>query len=247
MVFKVLPEGVHWSKRVFDFTVALLALLLLSPVFLVISLAVLVFDGRPVFFCQERPGIRGEVFTMCKFRTMAPPKRRGRQFPPEKRISKLGAFLRTTSLDELPELFNVLKGEMSLIGPRPLLVKYLKHYTPELRRRHDVLPGITGWAQINGRNILNWEERFAHDVWYVDNWSFALDLKIILRTIKIVLTHEGVSPTDGVIMEEFKGIEVNGNGKSDSQQFAKQQSIEPETIQAEPENTGSPELELSRV
>lgn len=205
MVFKAFPAGVHWSKRLFDFTVALLGLILLSPLIALIALLVLVFDGRPVIFCQERPGIYGEVFKMCKFRTMQPPKRRGRQHPEERRISKLGAFLRRSSLDELPELLNVLKGEMSLVGPRPLLVKYLKHYSPEQRRRHDVLPGMTGWAQINGRNVLNWEERFAYDVWYVDHWSFALDLKIILRTIGIVIKREGVSPTNGIIMEEFKG------------------------------------------
>ena len=201
----MLPEGVHWSKRVFDFTIALIGLILLSPVFLIISALVLILDGRPILFKQEGQGLYGEIFAMYIFRTMKCLKNRGREFPPEKRISRMGAFLRITSLDELPELINVLKGEMSLVGPRPLLVKYLKRYDDEQYRRHNMLPGITGWAQVNGRNVQTWEQRFEYDVWYVDHWSFLLDLKIIFQTIVIVLKHEGVSPTDGVIMEEFQG------------------------------------------
>ena len=175
MVVKVLPHAVHWSKRLFDITISAIALILLSPVILLVALAIIVFDGRPVFFKQERPGLKGEVFQMYKFRTMKCPKKRGRQLPADRRISKLGAILRKTSLDELPELWNVLRGEMSLVGPRPLLVRYLKRYDEEQLRRHDVLPGITGWAQINGRNVQSWEQRFNYDIWYVDNWSFLLE------------------------------------------------------------------------
>ena len=205
MVFKALPEGVHWSKRIFDFSVSAIGLLLLSPVILILSVLILILDGRPIFFKQERPGLNGEIFTMIKFRTMKCLKNHGREFPPEKRISRMGAFLRITSLDELPELINVLKGEMSLVGPRPLLVKYLKRYNDEQYRRHEMLPGITGWAQVNGRNVQTWEQRFEFDVEYVNQWSFWFDIKIILKTIKIVLKHEDVSPTGGVIMEEFQG------------------------------------------
>ena len=220
MVVKVLPHGVPWSKRLFDIVVSAVALIILSPIILLVALAVLILDGRPVIFKQDRPGIKGEVFQMYKFRTMRNPKTRGRQFPADKRISKCGAFLRKTSLDELPELFNVLKGEMSLVGPRPLLVRYLKRYNEEQLRRHDVLPGITGWAQINGRNVQSWEERFSYDVWYVDNWSFKLDIKILIKTVIIVLKREGVSPTNGKIMEEFMGLETEKKCKtSDSQQI----------------------------
>ena len=219
MVVKVLPHGVHWSKRLFDILVSVTALILSSPIILLVALTILIFDGRPIFFKQERPGLKGEVFQMYKFRTMKSPKTRGRQLPADKRISKLGAILRKTSLDELPELWNVLRGEMSLVGPRPLLVRYLKRYTEEQLRRHDVLPGITGWAQINGRNVQSWEQRFKYDVWYVDNWSFWLDIKIILKTVIIVLKREGVSPTDGKIMEEFVGVEREEKKTSDSQEI----------------------------
>ena len=220
MVVKAFPRGVHWSKRLFDIVVSAVALIILFPVILLVALAVLIFDGRPVFFKQERPGLKGEVFNMYKFRTMKNPKKRGRQFPAEMRISKLGAILRKTSLDELPELWNVLCGEMSLVGPRPLLVRYMKRYNEEQLRRHDMLPGITGWAQINGRNVQSWEQRFSYDVWYVDNWSLLLDLKILFKTVIIVLKREGVSPTDGKIMEEFMGEEkVEKKQNSDSQQI----------------------------
>lgn len=220
MVVKALPHGVHWSKRLFDIAVSAIALIILSPVILLVALAVLIFDGRPIFFKQERPGLKGEVFDMYKFRTMRNPKTRGRQFPADKRISKLGAILRKTSLDELPELWNVLRGEMSLVGPRPLLVRYMKRYNEQQLRRHDMLPGITGWAQINGRNVQSWEQRFNFDVWYVDNWSFLLDLRILFKTVIIVLKREGVSPTDGKIMEEFMGEEKVEKAKtSDSQEI----------------------------
>ena len=219
MVVKALPHGVQWSKRLFDIIVSVTALILFSPVILLVALAILIFDGRPIFFKQERPGLKGEVFQMYKFRTMKCPKTRGRKFPAEKRISKLGALLRKTSLDELPELWNVLRGEMSLVGPRPLLVRYLKRYNEEQLRRHDVLPGITGWAQINGRNVQTWEQRFTYDVWYVDHWNFLLDIKIILHTVIIVLKREGVSPTDGKIMEEFVGEEKIEKKTSDSQEI----------------------------
>ncbi|MCD6476515.1 MAG: sugar transferase [Anaerolineaceae bacterium] len=205
MVFKGLPEGIHWSKRLFDFVFAGLGLFLLSPIILIIAILILILEGRPVFFKQERPGLHGEIFAMYKFRTMKCLKKHGREFPPDKRISRIGAFLRITSLDELPELINVLRGEMSLVGPRPLLVQYLKRYSNHQNRRHDALPGITGWAQVNGRNVQTWEQRFDYDVWYVDNWSFLLDLEILLKTLIIVVKHDDVSPTDGKIMEEFQG------------------------------------------
>jgi sugar transferase EpsL len=251
MVVKVLPHGVHWSKRIFDITISALALIILSPVILLVALAILIFDGRPIFFKQDRPGLKGEVFQMYKFRTMKCPKNRGRQLPADKRISKLGGILRKTSLDELPELWNVLRGEMSLVGPRPLLVRYLKRYNEEQLRRHDVLPGITGWAQINGRNVQSWEQRFSYDVWYVKNWSMWLDLKIIFKTIVIVLKREGVSPTDGKIMEEFMGteetekktstsdsqqIKFNNPKKSKTQQL-KLQDIREEAAQKQPQQT----------
>ncbi|MBN2047107.1 MAG: sugar transferase [Anaerolineaceae bacterium] len=207
MVFRVLPRGVPLTKRLFDIVVSSLAILLLSPLILLIGILIWIVDGRPVIFKQERPGLYGDVFTMYKFRTMRNPKRRGRQMPPDKRISRLGMFLRTTSMDELPELFNVLFGEMSFVGPRPLLVKYLKLYNEEQYRRHDVLPGITGWAQINGRNVQTWQQRFDFDICYVDNWTFWLDMKVLLRTAMIVLKREGVSPTGSVIKEEFTGNE----------------------------------------
>jgi sugar transferase EpsL len=221
MVVKVLPHGVHWSKRLFDIAVSAIALILLSPVILLVALAILIFDGRPIFFIQDRPGLKGEVFQMYKFRTMKTPKQRGRQLPADRRISKLGAILRKTSLDELPELWNVLRGEMSLVGPRPLLVRYLKRYNAEQLRRHDVLPGITGWAQINGRNVQSWEQRFNYDVWYVKNWNFMLDIRILVKTVIIVLKREGVSPTDGKIMEEFMGEEKTETKKNDESQQIK--------------------------
>lgn len=193
-------------KRLMDFVGAVFGLLILSPVMLIIALLIRVNMGSPVLFRQERPGLQGKPFVLYKFRTMRDAFGDGdRPLPDELRLTPLGRLLRSTSLDELPELFNVLKGEMSLVGPRPLLMEYLERYTPEQARRHEVKPGITGWAQVNGRNALSWEEKFELDVWYVDNRSLWLDLKIILLTIWKVLKREGISASGHATMPEFKG------------------------------------------
>ncbi len=200
------PQGVPLSKRLFDLILASLSLILLSPLLLLTALAVRLGLGKPVLFRQPRPGYKGRIFTLYKFRTMrdvlAPD---GTPLPDERRLTALGRFLRATSLDELPELINVLRGEMSLVGPRPLLVKYLPLYTPEQMRRHDVLPGITGWAQINGRNTLTWQEKFRLDVWYVDHWSLWLDVKILFLTVWKVLRREGISQPGQATASEFDG------------------------------------------
>lgn len=197
-------------KRFFDLVLSSIALILLSPVMLLISIAILLTDGFPIFFTQPRSGLKGKVFNNYKFRTMrTATDRRGKLLPEEKRLFPLGRFLRRFSLDELPELFNILRGEMSLVGPRPLLVEYLPLYSPQQARRHEVLPGLTGWAQVNGRNALTWEDKFKLDVWYVENWSFGLDVKIILLTIGKVLRGEGISPQGGEIMEKFTGSRKN--------------------------------------
>ena len=196
------------SKRIFDRLIAILLLILLSPLYLVLSIFVLIFHGHPVIFTQNRPGLRGEIFKLYKFRTMTNEKEsNGELCSDEKRLTSFGKFLRSTSLDELPELLNVLFGQMSLVGPRPLLVQYLERYTPHQARRHDVLPGITGWAQINGRNNLSWEDKFDLDVWYVDHWSFWLDLKIILLTPLKVFKREGITSEGNATAKEFMGIE----------------------------------------
>lgn len=194
-------------KRILDFLIALAALLVLWPVLLVLAVLVRVKLGRPVLFCQQRPGLHGRPFTMFKFRTMITRTHddQGRLLPDDRRLTPFGLWLRATSLDELPELFNVLKGEMSLVGPRPLMMKYLDRYTPEQFRRHEVVPGITGWAQVHGRNNMTWEEKFAYDVWYVDHWSLRLDLKILFLTVWQVLRREGVSKEGHVTVDEFMG------------------------------------------
>lgn len=193
-------------KRVFDVIVSALGLILLSPLLLILSVLVRINLGTPIFFRQERPGLNEKIFTLYKFRSMKnAADSKGNLLPDEDRLSKFGKILRASSLDELPELFNVLKGEMSLVGPRPLLVSYLELYSPEQHRRHEVLPGITGWAQVNGRNTVGWEDRFRMDVWYVDNWTPLLDLKILLVTVKKVFIHEGISAENQATMEEFKG------------------------------------------
>jgi lipopolysaccharide/colanic/teichoic acid biosynthesis glycosyltransferase len=171
-----------------------------------IALLVWLKLGPPILFRQQRPGLHGRAFTLNKFRTMTDARDdQGNLLPDARRLTRCGRFLRSTSLDELPELFNVLKGDMSLVGPRPLLTRYLDRYTPEQMRRHEVKPGITGWAQVNGRNAITWEQKFALDLWYVDNWSFWLDLKIIILTIWKVLTCEGISQPGRATMEEFEG------------------------------------------
>ena len=193
-------------KRAFDMIISFLGLIILSPLFLVLALLVRVNLGAPVFFRQERPGLHEKIFRLYKFRSMRDAvDKSGNELPDEQRLSKFGSLLRASSLDELPELFNVLKGDMSLVGPRPLLVKYIPLYSPEQHRRHDVLPGITGWAQIHGRNAISWEEKFRLDVWYVDHWSLWLDLKILFMTVKKVFIHEGISAENQATTEEFHG------------------------------------------
>jgi lipopolysaccharide/colanic/teichoic acid biosynthesis glycosyltransferase len=193
-------------KRFFDLLLALPGLILLSPLFGLLALLIWWTEGSPVFFLQIRPGYREKLFKIIKFRTMkASRDARGNVLPEEQRITRLGHFLRATSLDELPELINVIRGEMSLVGPRPLLEKYLPRYSPEQARRHQVLPGISGWAQINGRNTLSWQERFRMDVWYVDHWSLFLDVKILALTIGKVFKREGINPSGQAIMGEFMG------------------------------------------
>jgi sugar transferase EpsL len=198
--------GAYLLKRIFDITVAGLLLLLLAPVLIIVALSVCIFLGRPVFFRQMRPGLNGTPFRMIKFRTMRDARdAQGNLLPDTERLTRFGRLLRATSLDELPELINVLKGDMSLVGPRPLLMQYLERYTPEQARRHEVRPGITGLAQVNGRNTISWEERFKLDVWYVDHRSFWLDLKIIAKTLLKVLRSEGVNQSTQQTMTEFKG------------------------------------------
>jgi len=200
------PPGVPISKRLFDLVLTALGMIIALPVTAVISVLIWISYGRPIFFRQKRPGYHAHPFRLTKFRTMTDEvDSAGNLLPDEQRMTKLGRFLRTSSLDELPELFNVLKGEMSLVGPRPLLMKYLELYNAEQARRHDVLPGITGWAQVNGRNILTWEDKFRLDVWYVDHWSISLDIKILALTLWKVFKREGISQPGHATAEEFKG------------------------------------------
>lgn len=199
------------AKRAFDLLVASSGLLVLSPLLLALAFLVRRRLGSPVLFRQRRPGLRGRPFMMYKFRTMTDDRdAEGGLLPDGERLTPFGRFLRSTSLDELPELFNVLKGEMSLVGPRPLLMAYLDRYTPHQARRHEVRPGITGWAQINGRNALSWEEKFDLDVWYVDNGTFLLDLRILVRTVAKVLRREGISGEGQATMSEFPGTAGKG-------------------------------------
>jgi lipopolysaccharide/colanic/teichoic acid biosynthesis glycosyltransferase len=196
----------RWGKRILDLFLSLLGLVVLSPVLLLIALLVRLRLGPPVLFRQVRPGFCGRPFTLLKFRTMRDLwNQEGDLLPDEARLSGFGALLRRLSFDELPELFNVLKGDMSLVGPRPLLVQYLDRYTPEQARRHEVKPGVTGWAQVNGRNAITWEEKFALDTWYVDNQSFLLDLKILVMTAWKVLKREGISAEGEATMPGFMG------------------------------------------
>lgn len=193
-------------KRAFDVIVSLIALILLCPVLLLISWKVSRHLGKPVLFKQKRPGLNGEIFTIFKFRTMRDAfDENGNVLPDEERMVPFGSFLRNTSLDELPGLWNVLRGDMSLVGPRPLLVEYLELYTAEQSRRHLVRPGITGWAQVNGRNALSWEQKFDLDLWYVDNRTFQLDIKILFLTVKKVFARSDIAQDGHVTMEKFKG------------------------------------------
>lgn len=193
-------------KRIFDFIVSGVFLFSILPILFAISSLILFIYGRPVFFRQKRPGLNGEIFDCLKFRTMKNSfDEDGNPLPDEKRITRFGAFLRNTSLDELPEIINVLKGEMSLVGPRPLLVEYLPLYSPRHSRRHDVKPGITGWAQVNGRNAISWNEKFELDIWYVENWSLALDFKILFLTVWQVVFRKGISADGHATMPKFSG------------------------------------------
>jgi sugar transferase EpsL len=193
-------------KRSFDFLLSFIAMLVISPFLLILAVLIRTILGSPVIFKQFRPGLHGESFQLVKFRSMTDEKDAdGNLLPDSERIPRFGRFLRSTSLDELPELWNVLKGDMSFVGPRPLLMEYLPLYTKEQSRRHNVRPGLTGWAQVNGRNTLGWDEKFALDVWYVDNRSILLDLKIILMTIPKVLGSKDIAQDGHATMEPFRG------------------------------------------
>ena len=194
-------------KRIIDILVSLIGLIFLSPVLLIIYLLVTINLGGPAFFLQERVGKNNKVFKMIKFRTMKDARDKdGNLLSDNERVTKFGSFLRSFSLDELPELINILKGDMSLVGPRALLVQYLEYYNDEQIRRHEVLPGLTGWAQINGRNSITWREKFELDVWYVDNWSIWLDIKIFFLTFWKVIKREGINQSETVTMEYFNGV-----------------------------------------
>lgn len=192
-------------KRFFDFICSLVGLLFLLPLLVIIALLIRMKLGSPIIFVQQRPGLKGKPFNIYKFRSMTNAKdEHGNLLPNHLRLTKFSKVIRKLSLDELPQLFNVLKGDISLVGPRPLLMDYLELYSEEQSRRHDVRPGITGWAQVNGRNAISWEEKFEHDVWYVDNQSFLLDMKILFITVKKVLISDGVNKSEEVTMERFR-------------------------------------------
>jgi sugar transferase EpsL len=196
----------RFGKRFADLLITVPVIVVLFPVYCLIAILVLSRLGKPGLFRQQRPGLHGKPFTLYKFRTMTGARdSQGNLLPDAERLTKLGRFLRATSLDELPTLINVLKGEMSLVGPRPLLMHYLPLYSPEQMRRHEVRPGITGWAQVNGRNLLSWQAKFEHDVWYVDNLSLGLDLKILAMTLVKALRREGISQEGHVTAREFTG------------------------------------------
>lgn len=193
-------------KRCLDFLIALTALVILSPIILITAVLIRFKLGSPILFTQDRPGLNGNVFKMMKFRSMLDAQdANGNPLPDEQRMTTFGALLRSTSLDELPGLINVLKGDMSLVGPRPLLVEYLPLYNQQQAKRHNVRPGITGWAQVNGRNAISWEDKFKLDVWYVENQSLLLDVKILLLTVKKVFVREGIASDGHVTIEKFKG------------------------------------------
>lgn len=195
-------------KRLLDIFGACAGMVFLAPVLLVVAMFVRLKIGSPVLFRQLRPGLGGKSFTIYKFRTLMDKRdKKGNLLSDKERLTSSGRFLRKTSIDELPELFNVIKGDMSIVGPRPLLIQYLDRYTPEQARRHEVKPGITGWAQVNGRNAIGWEDKFKLDVWYVDNWSLWLDVRIIALTVWKILKREGISQPGQATMEEFWGSE----------------------------------------
>lgn len=193
-------------KNLFDKTLALFLIILFSPIYIIVSLLIFFKMGSPILFRQKRPGYKEKIFGIYKFRTMTNEKDAyGNLLPDDKRLVGIGKFIRSTSLDELPQLFNVLKGEMSFVGPRPLLVEYLPLYNQNQKRRHDVKPGITGWAQVNGRNAISWEQKFDYDVWYVDNQSFWLDMKILWLTFLKVVKRSDISSSTSSTMEKFTG------------------------------------------
>lgn len=193
-------------KTLFDKTLALLLIILFIPFYIGVSIAILIKMGRPIMFKQKRPGLNDKIFSIYKFRTMT----NKHHLSDGERIIGIGRFIRSTSLDELPQLFNVLKGEMSFVGPRPLLVEYLELYSDEHKKRHDVKPGITGWAQVNGRNAISWEQKFEYDVWYVENKSFWLDMKILWMTFLKVVRRSDISSNSSVTMEKFEGTLMHG-------------------------------------
>ena len=196
-------------KRFFDLVVAVPSVIFLSSLLIFIGFLVHFKIGLPILFKQERPGLNGKPFIIYKFRTMINERNQNDELlPDEQRLTSFGQFLRKASIDELPELFNVIKGNMSIVGPRPLLMQYLDRYTPEQARRHEVKPGITGWAQVNGRNAISWEDKFRLDVWYIDNWSLLLDVKIVFMTIGKILKREGISQSGQATMEEFIGTKT---------------------------------------
>jgi lipopolysaccharide/colanic/teichoic acid biosynthesis glycosyltransferase len=193
-------------KRAFDLILAIFLIIIFSPILIIVSLLIYFKMGRPILFCQQRPGLHGKIFTIYKFRTMSEEKdENGELLGDEIRLGKLGKFIRSTSIDELPQLFNILKGDMSFVGPRPLLIEYLPLYSERQSKRHDVLPGITGWAQVNGRNAISWEQKFELDAWYVENRSFWLDMKILWLTFLKVLQRSGISSSTNATMEKFGG------------------------------------------
>ena len=193
-------------KSLFDKTLALFLIILFSPIYMIVSLLILIKIGSPILFRQQRPGKDEKIFGIYKFRTMTNEKDAdGNLLPDEQRLVGIGKFIRSTSLDELPQLFNVLRGEMSFVGPRPLLIEYLDLYNQKQKRRHDVKPGITGWAQVNGRNAISWEQKFEYDVWYVDNQSFWLDMKILWMTFLKVVKRSDISSSSSATMEKFTG------------------------------------------
>ncbi len=193
-------------KSIFDKFLALILIILFSPIYIIVSILILVKMGRPILFRQQRPGLHGDIFGIYKFRTMTNEKdENGELLPDEQRLVGIGKFIRSTSLDELPQIFNVLKGDMSFVGPRPLLIEYLPLYNERQKKRHDVKPGITGWAQVNGRNAISWEQKFEYDVWYVDNQSFWLDMKILWLTFLKVVKRSDISSDTAATMEKFEG------------------------------------------
>ena len=200
--------GIKMFKSIFDKTLALLLIILFSPIYIIVSLLIYTKMGSPILFRQKRPGYKEEIFGIYKFRTMTnDTDEHGNLLPDEQRLVGIGKFIRSTSLDELPQLFNVLRGEMSFVGPRPLLIEYLDLYNKTQKRRHDVKPGITGWAQVNGRNAISWEQKFEYDVWYVDHQSFWLDMKILWMTFLKVVQRSDISSNTSATMEKFEGSE----------------------------------------